>query len=167
MQYLRGSTESFEYGTVQRELHDQACTSGTTVSFGSDNPFVLQAVNALVEEGSISEDAASSLKKHYETIHSELLRAMASEKRHLDDAKSLKQLLDEEKRKAAEPSDQDTDIKAAMQVRMLPCTAAARNGASPGARLAASHHMVLQVSAVPFCGNKPAPQSAPPVTRRE
>lgn len=69
----------------------------------------------LVDSNAVSLDDADKAKRKYEQLHAAVLKAMAAEKQHLDEAKVLKTRLQEAAAsEGVEPG--DDDLQTALQV---------------------------------------------------
>lgn len=76
---------------------------------------VVQVLDDLVASNKISLDTADKAKTKYGVLHATVLKAMAAEKQHLDEAKVLKKRLEEGVgNEAVRPG--DDDLQTALQV---------------------------------------------------
>lgn len=82
------------------------------------NVLTVQVLDDLVDGNKVSQDDADKAKRQYEELHAAVLKAMAAEKQHLDEAKVLKTRLQEASAsKDAGPG--DDDLQTALQVGIL------------------------------------------------
>jgi polyhydroxyalkanoate synthesis regulator phasin len=78
-----------------------------------------QVLDELVDSNELSNDRADEAKRIYQELHTAALKAMASEKQRLDEAKVLKKRLEDENEAISSPPAQgeESDLQAALQVR--------------------------------------------------
>lgn len=75
----------------------------------------VQVLDALVDSNEVSLDDADKAKRKYEQLHATVLKAMAAEKQHLDEAKVLKKRLEDGAAGETVRSGDD-DLQTALQV---------------------------------------------------
>lgn len=77
-----------------------------------------QVLDELVDSNEVSCDRADEAKRIYQDLHTAALKAMASEKQRLDEAKVLKKRLEDENeaRNPLPVQGEESDLQAALQV---------------------------------------------------
>lgn len=79
----------------------------------------VQVLDELVDTNEVSKDRADEAKKIYQNLHTTALKAMASEKQRLDEAKVLKKRLEDENEAKHSPpaKGEESDLQSALLVR--------------------------------------------------